>query len=169
MGVLVLVYEWKGSVGSDIVEENPGLPLDHLESSSRLPKSWASNRNVPTHINFSCTLDVETTSVRLIAMQKLTAAPMITRMQGGDTYRRQILWLTHQNFQKSDSCSAPKCSARGIALQWQKKYCLDCIIFVQLQKICQITQAYSVYCWSVRMLLYLTSLFFSESEVLPTL
>ncbi|XP_039728320.1 AN1-type zinc finger protein 4 isoform X1 [Pteropus medius] len=54
---------------------------------------------------------VETTSVLLIAMQKLTAAPMITRVQGGDTYRRQILWLTHQNFQKSNSCSASNCSA----------------------------------------------------------
>ncbi|KAF3827737.1 hypothetical protein GH733_000972 [Mirounga leonina] len=53
-------------------------------------------------------VDVETTSVHLIAMQKLTAAPMITRMQGGDTYRRQIQWLTHPNFQKSSSCSAPR-------------------------------------------------------------
>ncbi|XP_069876989.1 AN1-type zinc finger protein 4 isoform X2 [Dipodomys merriami] len=47
-------------------------------------------------------VDVETTSVHLIAMQKLTAAPMITRVQGGNTCRRQILWLTHQSFQKSN-------------------------------------------------------------------
>uniref|UniRef100_A0A8D2GPK0 Zinc finger AN1-type containing 4 n=1 Tax=Urocitellus parryii TaxID=9999 RepID=A0A8D2GPK0_UROPR len=56
-------------------------------------------------------VDVETTSVHLIAMQKLTAAPMITRVQGGDTCRRQILWLMHQNFQKSNSSSASYCSA----------------------------------------------------------
>lgn len=47
--------------------------------------------------------DVETTSVRLIAMQKLTAVPMTTRAQGGDTYRRRTLWLMHQNFPKSNS------------------------------------------------------------------
>ncbi|KAM5321665.1 AN1-type zinc finger protein 4 isoform 3-T3 [Glossophaga mutica] len=35
--------------------------------------------------------DVETTSVHPIAMQKLMAALMITRVPGGDTYRRQIL------------------------------------------------------------------------------
>ncbi|KAL0615846.1 AN1-type zinc finger protein 4 [Plecturocebus cupreus] len=56
--------------------------------------------------------DVETTSVHLIVMQKLMAVPMITRVQGGDTCRRQILWLMHQNFQKSNSSSAPYCSAR---------------------------------------------------------
>lgn len=47
--------------------------------------------------------DVETTSVHLIAMQKLMAAPMTTRVQGGDTCRRQTLWLMHQNFPKSNS------------------------------------------------------------------
>lgn len=140
--------------------------MDYMKSSFDLPERWGSCRNVTIHINFFCALDVETTSVHLIAMQKLTAAPMITRVQGGDTYRRQILWLMHQNFQKSNSCSAPKCSARGIVLQWQKKYCLDCIIFVRLQKICQITKAYNAYCWRMRMLLYLTSSFFGGSKVL---
>lgn len=47
--------------------------------------------------------DVGTTSVQLIAMQKLMAARMTTKAQGGDICRRQILWLTHQNFPKSSS------------------------------------------------------------------
>ncbi|XP_016045212.1 AN1-type zinc finger protein 4 isoform X2 [Erinaceus europaeus] len=62
-------------------------------------------------------VDVEITSVHLIAMQKLTAAPMTIRVQGEDTYRRQILWLMHQSFQKSSSCSAWNCSPQGISLQ----------------------------------------------------
>lgn len=89
--------------------------LRESEGSCWIPeiKLWSSKemslyRNVTIHMDFFCALDVETTSVHLIAMQKLTAAPMITRVQGGDTYRRQILWLTHPNFQKSSSCSAPR-------------------------------------------------------------
>lgn len=46
--------------------------------------------------------DVETISVQLIDTQKHTAALMITRVQEGDIYRRQILLLVHQNFQKSN-------------------------------------------------------------------
>lgn len=89
--------------------------LREPEGSCWIPevKLWSSKemslcRNVTIHMNFFCALDVETTSVHLIAMQKLTAAPMITRVQGGDTYRRQILWLTHPNFQKFSSCSTPR-------------------------------------------------------------
>lgn len=93
-----------------------GLPADNPKPDPSRPKSWAFHRNVTIHIHFSCALDVETTSVHLIAMQKLTAAPMITRVQGGGTCRRKILWSMHQNCQKSNSSSAPYCSARGIAL-----------------------------------------------------
>lgn len=151
-----------------LLKRTKRLLLDYLKSSFDLPKRGGSYRNVAIHIHFFCALDVETTSVHLIAMQKLTAVPMITRVQGGDTYRRQILWLMHQSFQKSNSCSAPNCSAQGVVLQWQKKYCLDCIIFVRLQKTCQITKAYNVYCWRMRKLLYLTPLFFGESKSLKS-
>jgi hypothetical protein len=47
-----------------------------------------------------------------------------------------------------------------------EKYCLDCIIFVRLQKICQITSAHSVHCWRLKMPTVLMSLFFGESKVL---
>ena len=100
-----------------LLKRTERLLLDYLKSSFDLPKRGGSYRNVAIHINFFCALDVETTSVHLIAMQKLTAVPMITRVQGGDTYRRQILWLMHQSFQKSNSCSAPNCSAQGVVLQ----------------------------------------------------
>ncbi|XP_038963096.1 AN1-type zinc finger protein 4 isoform X2 [Rattus norvegicus] len=110
-------------------------------------------------------IDVETTSVHLIAMQKLMAALMTTKVQGGDTCRRQTLWSTHQNFPKSNS------SLRFTALPEEsiiltEKYCLDCIIFVRLQKICQITSAHSVHCWRLKMPTVLMSLFFGESKVL---
>lgn len=117
-----------------LLKRTKGLLLGYPKSSFGLPKKWGFFRNVTIHIDFFCALDVETTSVHLIAMQKLTAAHMIIRVQGGDTYRRQILWLMHQNFQKSNSCSAHDCSAWGIVLQWQKKNRLDCIIFVRLQR-----------------------------------
>ncbi|XP_076796460.1 AN1-type zinc finger protein 4 isoform X8 [Arvicanthis niloticus] len=109
--------------------------------------------------------DVETTSVHLIAMQKLMAALMTTKVQGGGTCRKQTLWSTHQNFPKSNS------SLRFTALPEEsiiltEKYCLDCIIFVRLQKICQITSAHNVHCCRLKMPTVLMSLFLGESQVL---
>ncbi|XP_033004320.1 AN1-type zinc finger protein 4 isoform X1 [Lacerta agilis] len=53
---------------------------------------------------------VETTSVQLTAMQRLTRVLMTTRMQGGGTYRRPILWSVHQSFPKSEhGCMACIC------------------------------------------------------------
>lgn len=115
--VPVLVYKYKGNANSELLKRTKRLLLDYPKTSLDLPKRGGSYRNVAIHINFFCALDVETTSVHLIGMQKLTAVPMITRVQGGDTYRRQILRLTHQSFRKSNSCSAPNCSAQGAALQ----------------------------------------------------
>lgn len=117
------------------------------------------------HIKFFCALDVETTSVHLIAMQKLMAALMTTKVQGGGTCRKQTLWSTHQNFPKSNS------SLRFTALPEEsiiltEKYCLDCIIFVRLQKICQITSAHNVHCCRLKMPTVLMSLFLGESQVL---
>ncbi|XP_033004324.1 AN1-type zinc finger protein 4 isoform X5 [Lacerta agilis] len=55
-------------------------------------------------------IDVETTSVQLTAMQRLTRVLMTTRMQGGGTYRRPILWSVHQSFPKSEhGCMACIC------------------------------------------------------------
>lgn len=87
----MLVSKWKRNASAEIAKENQralvGLPEVKLD----LPKRGAFNKNVTIYINFLCALDVETTSVHPIAMQKLMAAPMITRVLGGDTYRRQIL------------------------------------------------------------------------------
>lgn len=94
-----------------LLKRTKGPLLDYLKSSSSLPERWAFHRNTTIHVNFFCALDVETTSVHLIVMQKLMAVPMITRVQGGDTCTRQILWLMHQNFQKSNSSSTSYCSA----------------------------------------------------------
>lgn len=66
------------------------------------------------HINFFCALDVKQLLCISSVCQKLTAVPMITRVQG-DTYRRQNpLGLTHKA-RKSNSCSAPNCSAERIS------------------------------------------------------
>nr|XP_034993954.1 AN1-type zinc finger protein 4 isoform X3 [Zootoca vivipara] len=55
-------------------------------------------------------IDVETTSAQLTAMQRLTRVLMTTRMQGGGTYRRPILWSVRQSFPKSEhGCMAGTC------------------------------------------------------------
>lgn len=46
--------------------------------------------------------DVETTSVQLTAMQRLTPAPTTIRVQGEGIYRRPIPSLVHQSFPKSN-------------------------------------------------------------------
>lgn len=127
--------------------------------SSRLSKRQASCRIPLFTQTFYCALDVETTSVHLIAMQKLMAAPMITKVQGGDTYRRQILWLMHPNFRKSNSsCSASNCSAKGMYYSYREIFRQH--YFCLTPKEFYITKAS---CCTMKMLLYLTSLLFDMS------